>query len=65
MGLIFTAELQLSFETTPELRRNEFSFVHVNNTQTAPTVEEILPLFYGLISDPDNASKNEDCEEVF
>lgn len=63
MGMIF--RLQLNFETTPEMRRNEFSFVRVSNAQTALTIEEILPLFYRLISSPENASKNEVCEEVF
>lgn len=63
MGLIF--RLQLNFETTAEMRRNEFSFVHVSNAQPALTVEEVLPLFCGLMSSPENASKNEACEEVF
>lgn len=61
MGVIF--RLQLTFETTPAMR-NEFSFVPVSNAQTALTAEEILPLFYALISSPENASKSKVCEEV-
>lgn len=63
MGLIF--RLQLNFETTPKMKGNVFSFVHGSNAQTALTAEEVLPLFCGLISSPENASKNKVCEEVF
>lgn len=52
-------------ETTPEIRKNKFYFVCVSNARTAQrlgTERDLASVFHGLISNPENASKNKFME---